>query len=96
MVLHCIEYSILVLLFSLSGGKNKLFQARVVVKNAEWWLVLTTPDQCGHAEPCSGFALGICASILHTNLGSWLITITNIIIVDPLYENNTLEIQTHL
>ena len=24
----------------------------------------------------SGFALGICASILHTNLGSWLITIT--------------------
>ena len=27
----------------------------------------------------SGFALGICASILHTNLGSWLITITSIL-----------------
>ena len=25
----------------------------------------------------SGFALGICASILHTNLGSWSITITH-------------------
>jgi hypothetical protein len=25
----------------------------------------------------SGFALGFCASIVHTNLGSWLITITN-------------------
>ena len=47
MALYCIEYSILVLLFSRSGGKNRLFLARVVVKKAEWWLGPTTPDQCG-------------------------------------------------
>ena len=46
MASYCIEYSILVLLFSLSGGKNRLFNSSGD-KKAEWWLGPTTPDQCG-------------------------------------------------
>ena len=39
----------------------------------------------------SGFALGICASILHTNLGSWSITIT----YKTLYTYTHVSIVTH-
>ena len=42
--------------------------------------LLTNPSLCMQYRSThpSGFALGICASILHTNLGSWSITITYI------------------
>ena len=42
--------------------------------------LLTNPSLCmqyRNTHP-SGFALGICASILHTNLGNWSITITHV------------------
>ena len=40
----------------------------------------------------SGFALGICASILHTNLGSWLITVSGSSKIQTLLSSNVVKI----